>query len=410
MNPIMLLIIVGIVLLVFLLGFIFMNYQSNTVTQFSGIQNDVNKMMQTYKVPGVIVAVSSPTEGIYILKKGLSNIQKNIPIDINTTWPIRSITKSFTVYLLLMLASEGKISLDDPVDKYVKGFPNGNIITLRQLAYMSAGISDYITSKFTEDFSKNPNKIFTLNELNSYIERTPLFNPGNKHIYINANTNILGAVIEKVTGRSIGEVLETKILKPFGLNDTKYVTDVRNINDGVTGYQIQNETLKEQPNNMSIFGPSGSMISTLPDLLVWSKILVNGYLLSPEINKTRFIADKFDQGPEYDRYGLGIGELNPSNLSLQGYLPFGMNGWWGHTGDGNGVTLLMMYNKEKNMSMVIFMNISNVVVNGVKTHLPPVVIAASVITTLGNTPGELTGTVTFPVLITILVSSDLIFI
>jgi len=106
---------------------------------------------------------------------------------------------------------------------------------------------------------------------------------------------------------------------------------------------------------MSIYGPSGSMVSTISDQLKWGNILVNGNLLSPKYNSERFIANKFEKGPEYDKYGLGIGELN---------------GWWGHTGDGNGVTILTMHNKNKNITVVIFMNISNVKINGQKVHLP----------------------------------------
>jgi len=321
------------------------------ISQIEIIKNDINDIIKRYGVPGSIVAISSPKE-IYIIKQGLANIQKNIPIDIDTILPIRSITKSFTIYLILMLASENILSLDDPIEKYIRGIPNGNIITLRQLANMSSGLSDYINDEFNKNFDVNPNKIFTLDELNKYITNNLHFSPGTKYEYINANTNILGAIIEKVTGRTFAEVLENKILKPFGLNNTKYITNVNDIkNNFVTGYQLNSK----HQNNMSIYGPSGSMVSTISDQLKWGNILVNGNLLSPKYNSERFIANKFEKGPEYDKYGLGIGELN---------------GWWGHTGDGNGVTILTMHNKNKNITVVIFMNISNVKINGQKVHLP----------------------------------------
>jgi D-alanyl-D-alanine carboxypeptidase len=119
------------------------------------------------------------------------------------------------VTLILQLADAGKLSLDDPIDKYVGGVTDGASITLRELANMSSGNADYVGQEFLEDFEADPNKIFTLDELNSYaLGRPARFAPGARRIYTNSNTNLLGVVVEKVTGKPFKNVLSDRILEP----------------------------------------------------------------------------------------------------------------------------------------------------------------------------------------------------
>lgn len=245
--------------------------------------------------------------------------------------------------MILMLVNKGKISLDDTIDMYIPDIPNGNIATIRQLANMSAGVPDYATSQFIQDFENNPNKIFTLDELINYSKsQSVLFVPGTRYEYINNNTNILGAIIEKVTGMSYGKAFNKMIVNKFCLHDTKYILDINNIDgDIVTGYVNENGNSVKQYDNLSIYGPSGSITTNMDDLLDWCRILGKNHKCETH---------KLDKGPEYDSYGLGIGKLE---------------NWWGHTGDGLGITTLAMYNHHKKISIVIFMNIS-----GESVHIP----------------------------------------
>ena len=311
----------------------------------NNIQKSFDNIINEYHIPGAILAIDSPTKGTYILKHGFSNIDTKTPVDIDTLWPIRSITKSFTVSLILQLVDEGRISLDDTISKYISNIPNGNNVNLRQLANMSAGIPDYVSNTFVEEFNKNPNKLFTLNELNNYIGgQTLLSQPGEKYIYNNANINLLGRVVEQVMGQPFAAVLESKLLIPLGLHNTHYITDVKKTNGKLaTGYQFIDGKWVIQPNNLSIYGPSGGMVSTLSDQLKWAYALGQGIFLTPQTNATKFDAHQFEKGPEYNKYGLGIGELD---------------GWWGHTGNGNGINALTMHNLQTKESIVIFMNIS----------------------------------------------------
>lgn len=173
--------------------------------------------MTDYGVPGAAAGVWIPGEGSWTTAAGLADIEAEVPVTTEMTWPIRSNTKSYTVTLLLQLADDGALSLDDTLDEYVDGVTNGDEITLLQLANMSSGNADYVNEAFIVEFSKDPSRVFTLDELNSGVLGQPArFAPGAEHVYTNANTNLIGAVIEKVTGREYAEVLQERILAPWG--------------------------------------------------------------------------------------------------------------------------------------------------------------------------------------------------
>ena len=109
--------------------------------------------------------------------------------------------------------------------QYVDGVTDGDKITLRQLADMSSGNADYTNDDFLAEFARTPT-IFTLDELNGFMLGKPAqFAPGTKKVYTNANTNLLGAVVEKVTGQPFADVLDERILEPLGQTDTRYIVD-----------------------------------------------------------------------------------------------------------------------------------------------------------------------------------------
>ena len=308
----------------------------------------LDQTMTEYGVPGAAVGVWVPGEGAWTTAAGLADIDKGVPTSTSMTWPLRSVTKSYTVTLILQLVDERAISLDDTIDTYVDGVTNGDKITLRQLAGMSSGNADYTNGDFLAAFQKDPAKIFTLEELNGFaLKRPEQFAPGTKRVYTNANTNLLGAVVEKVTKRPFADVLEERILQPLGQTGTRYVLDARSWTEPhPVGYAPEESGPRPQPDNLSIFGPAGSMITTLEDGRVWGEILASGALLKPETQTERQQGGPLDAGPPYDLYALGMGQTD---------------GWWGHNGEGLGFTAAVFHQPESGATVVAFMNESNVV-------------------------------------------------
>jgi D-alanyl-D-alanine carboxypeptidase len=303
--------------------------------------------MHEYGVPGAVVSITDPALGDWRATAGVADTDTAQPMTDDLVWPIRSITKSFTVTALLQLVDEGQLSLDDTIDEWVDDIPSGDSITLRQLASMTAGVPEYTNDAFIEAFSQDPTAPFTSEQLIGFaLEGEPVSEPGQAGIYVNTSTVLLGQVVEQVTGRPFDEVLQERVLAPLELDSTAYVTTP----DGWTGphasgYQPDDDELVVPPTNFTVFDAAGAMVATMDDLLAWGPALANGELLEDDTQRDRLQGAPLDEGPEYDVYAVGMGELD---------------GWWGHTGEGFGYTVLVMHQRDTGATVAIGMNLSNV--------------------------------------------------
>lgn len=315
--------------------------------QQAELQKALDDTVAEYGVPGAAVGVWVTGQGSWTTATGLADVDADESASTDMQWPLRSVTKSFTVTLILQLVDEGTISLDDTIDQYVDGVTDGDRITIRELADMSSGNADYTNDKFVEAFSADPTRIFTLDELNGFMLGDPAqFEPGTRHVYTNANTNLLGAVVEKATGQPFADVIQERILTPLQLDDTRYTLDVSTwAEPHPIGYVLDDGEPAAQPDNLSIFGPAGSMVATLDDMRVWGTALATGALLSPETQAERLLGSPLEVGPPYDLYALGIGETQ---------------GWWGHNGEGLGFTAAVFHDPDTSATIAVFMNLSNV--------------------------------------------------
>ena len=234
--------------------------------------------MERYDVAGAAVAARDAELGEWVATAGVADRETDEPVTAQMEWPLRSATKSFTVTLLLQLVDEGEVSLDDTIDQWVDGVPNGDRVTLRQLADMTAGVPEYITDAFVEDFSADPGAAFTPQQLIGYaLSEEPVSEPGEEHIYINTSTLLLGEVVEQVTGQNFEQALAERILDPLALADTTYPTEPDGwTTDHATGYQPDDDGQSAAPSNFTVFGAAGAMLSTLDDMLAWGPVLARG--------------------------------------------------------------------------------------------------------------------------------------
>jgi D-alanyl-D-alanine carboxypeptidase len=173
--------------------------------------------------PGAIVGVRTP-EGTWTAAYGVADPKAGTPMTVAMHTRIGSITKTFTGTVIMRLVQDHKVSLDDPIEKYVSGVPNGNSITLRQLANMTSGIASYTRSAtFTDTYFAKPETVFTPDQLLKVgIAASPLFPPGAQFDYSNTNTILLGMVIEKVTGKPVAEAFDAMVFKPLKLLNTSW--------------------------------------------------------------------------------------------------------------------------------------------------------------------------------------------
>ena len=130
----------------------------------------VDSTVDELGAPGAVVVVTTPDEA-WEAAVGVTDLDTEEPMSQGLDWPLRSITKSFTTTLVLQLADEGELSLDDTIDTWVPDVPNGDRITLRQLGQMTSGLADYTTQAWVDDFVADPTREFTVDELIAFATR-----------------------------------------------------------------------------------------------------------------------------------------------------------------------------------------------------------------------------------------------
>jgi D-alanyl-D-alanine carboxypeptidase len=301
--------------------------------------------------PGVIAAVQTP-EDMWVGTLGVADLSSEEPMSADMHQRIGSVTKTFTVSLLLHAAADGLLSLDDTIDQYVEGIPNGDEITLRQMASMTSGIASYTFNEQWQDaFFSDPQRIWRPEELVQFgIEDSPAFDPGTEFQYSNTNTVLLGLVLEQVSGEPVGDLYREWIIEPLGLQQTSFPNaDPAFPDPHPQGYTLQGQDDGE-PLNATDWNPSwgwtaGGMISTVDDLLVYGRALGTGEgLLPPEQQAERlnsFPGDEVPPNSAERAYGLGLGREY---------------GWLGHTGELPGFNTAVYYHPELDATVVVEVN------------------------------------------------------
>ena len=303
------------------------------------------------EAPGVVAAVQTP-EYTWIETRGVADLSSEEPMTPDVHQRIGSVNKTFTVSLLLQAAADGLLSLDDTINQYIEDIPNGDEITLRQLANMTSGIASYtFDEQFQNELFSNPERVWTPEELVRIgIEDSPAFDPGTEFQYSNTNTVLLGLVLEQVSGRPIGDLYREGIIEPLGLRETSFPnTDPSLPDPHAQGYTLQGQDDGE-PVDATDWNPSwgwtaGAMISTVEDLLVYGRALGTGEgLLPPEQQTQRldaFLGDDIPPNTADRAYGLGLGREN---------------GWLGHTGELPGFNTAVYYSPELDATVVVEVN------------------------------------------------------
>ncbi|MFJ6793488.1 serine hydrolase domain-containing protein [Streptomyces sp. NPDC091268] len=304
----------------------------------------VRQTMRETKVPGVIVGLWAPGKGSYVRAFGVADQATGARMKPGLSMRIGSETKTFTVTALLRLVDRGKVALDDPIGKYVAGVPNGDSITLRQLAGMRSGLYNYSEDPdFDKALQTRAEQPFTPEQLLAYSFKHPVqFAPGERFEYSNTNLILVGLVLEKVTGRPLREIITQEVLKPAELRHTLFPRGAEFPEPHAQGYTVQpasGEVVDATDWNPSWAWAAGAMVSTLEDLRSWARTLATGTLLEPATQAERLKTTPI--GIPGAGYGLGI---------------FDVEGWIGHNGSIPGYESLTVYLPQARAAMVVLLN------------------------------------------------------
>jgi D-alanyl-D-alanine carboxypeptidase len=318
--------------------------------------------MEEYEVPGALVGIWVPGEGEVVFTRGVSDLESGTALTSDDHMRIGSVTKSFTVTVILQLVEEGLLTLDDPVSRFLPDIENGDA-TIAELANMRSGIYNYtedgdFVAVLIEDLLREwtPQELVDVGDRNA-----PYFPAGDDWHYSNTSTVILGMVIEQLTGNPAGVEIQQRLIEPLELDGTVYPTSPELPSPFSRGYLFagpEDGFMDITLSAPSSSAASGAMVSRLSDLRRWAQALGSGSLLADDTQQERvssLAAMVFDPCadtvpgrplrtcPEYDKYGIGIGELE---------------GWIGHTGEGLGYTALVMFEPASSAVVVIMMNAS----------------------------------------------------
>jgi len=285
----------------FLLGvlfiFVIFNYSFAQDNSFK-----IDELMSLYheygQFSGAVLVVEN-SEVIYKKGFGFANLEWNIPNEPDTKYRLSSITKQFTAMLVMKLVEEGEIELDKTLSHYLTDYreDTGAKVTIHHLLNHTSGIPD-MTNR-TEDLRQHQDyKLFIKSQCSGDLE----FEPGTAYKYCNSNYQLLGLIIEIVTGKLYKDVLDETILKPLGMKNTGIDQYEMVLKHRSTSYlkRYGDKYTKAPYFYMQNFFSAGSMYSTVEDLLLWDQALYTDELLSSKYRDIMFT-------PFLNNYAYGWG-------------------------------------------------------------------------------------------------------
>lgn len=259
--------------------------------------------------PGVAAIVVEDGKVVYAGGRGLADVEATRPITPATVFRLGSITKQFTAAIILQLAEEGKLSLSDPLSKFLPDYPKpGAGATITQLLNHTSGIKSYtgIPGWMASD---KPAAAYTTDELIAEFRDQPAdFDVGTKHQYNNSGYVLLGAVIERVTGKPWHVAVDERIAKPLGLETIRYGEFEAATPLMAVGYSDKGgEIIRARPLHMSVPHAAGALIGSVEDLAKWSEALHKGTVL-PAARYQQMIAPTTLPDGKVEKYGYGLAQ------------------------------------------------------------------------------------------------------
>ena len=294
---------------------------------------------------------------------GLANMEWEIPNTPDTKFRLGSITKQFTAMLTLQLVEQGKIKLDAKISEYLPDYRKdiGEKVTIHHLLTHTSGIPSYTSQPgFFANVSRDPYKVAEF--VKTYTSGNLEFEPGTKFSYNNSGYFLLGAIIERLTGKTYEQALKEMIFDPLGMKNTGYDHHDTLLAKRASGYsRTANGYTNAAYLDMSIPYAAGSLYSTVEDLYLWDQALYTDKLLTPaskELMYKPFLQDY--------AYGWGIAKTSfkvndqPVPIITHGG---GINGF---------TTTIVRFPKEKNL-IVILDNTSNPNLNRLSDRLARII-------------------------------------
>lgn len=303
--------------------------------------------------PGLSVAIRLSSGELWTGVSGLASISPDRPLTADTVFSVASITKTFVTALILKLAEEGAVALDDPLSRYVPSFPRARRITITQLLSHTSGVYNYFENpRYLRDAFVNPSRRWSIREILGFVAQ-PYCDPGACFHYSNTNFVLLGLIAEEAADMPVGDQIKARFIDPLGLTNTVFQPDQPTPNDRAHGHLSagggrfvdHTGTSRVIPHlsAATVAWASAAMASTPTDLARWASALYGGQVLSPEATALMTTFRPVDD------YGLGTRVRD-----------FGALRAVGHLGGLRGFTTAMWHFQAEGFTVVVCQNLGMV--------------------------------------------------
>ena len=295
-------------------------------------------------VPSASIAIVQGGGITYAHAYGTARLDPPAPAAPAMRYSIGSISKQFTAAAILLLAEEGKLSLDDPVSRFVPNLTRGNEVTIRELLSHTSGYQDYWPQDYVMPSMLQP---VTADKILDQWARKPLdFDPGTEWQYSNTNFVIAGLIVEKASGKPLLQFLSERIFAPLGMKSVMNIDQERLADTDATGYlRYALGPLRPSPKEGKgwLFA-AGELAMPAEDLAKWDISMINQTVLKPA-SYAAMERDTLLKNGLGTRYGLGVGVRN--DLGQRAIE---------HGGEVSGFTAQNLVLPDKKIAVVVLTN------------------------------------------------------
>jgi CubicO group peptidase (beta-lactamase class C family) len=247
---------------------------------------------------------------------GMANYELHVANRPETRFHIASVSKPFTAVAILQLEEQGRLTVGDPVARFIPGFPNGDRIKLEHLLTHTSGIPNVNDLPDYDVFARNPH---TLEQLVEKFSGLPLeFQPGSDYRYSNSNYNLLALILEKVSGESYGHYVRKHILEIAGMEQSGHDDDaLRLIDMGASGYEPAGVDSYERAPYLDWTNKTGngSLYSTVDDLYLFDQCLNTDKILKAATRRKYFVEGRGHRFGWFQRRRVGHRVMSASGRS-----------------------------------------------------------------------------------------------
>ena len=312
-------------------------------TDEAAVKTRIDQVASSYTTGNAFMGTVLVVDGDRVLLDkgyGMADLEWGIANAPDVKFRLGSLTKQFTATLVLLLQQDGKLKIDDPVSKHLPDAPKAwEKITLANLLGHTSGIPSFTGFKEFGVWRMSPHT--TEEELALFRDKPLDFEPGSKFVYSNSNYEVLGAVIEKVSGKKYGDLLRERIFEPLGMKDSGLDTDELILPKRAQGYMPgKGGLVLARSESMTVPWAAGSIYSTTGDLLKWEHGLFGGKVLSADSLKAMTT-------PGNGNYGLGVGVADKGSLKVVS-----------HGGGIEGFNTNLAYVPERRIAVVVLSNVN----------------------------------------------------